>query len=183
MYSESCAQQQVPLTEGPLFVWRAVLALLPMLVTLMLLPVIAFASPPDPSWIAGIYDGVVDGDDVVMSVYDTVATSVGQQAHDERPPCQAEILFEQSADCVSKNCLTCGPRGPPLAQPMASSHVFVLPDSTPQSLAEETPFPPSQAASVGESRSAARSLELSSAISSSRSVFLPTRQGDHMTTS
>src|SRR5262244_1565564 len=169
MYSESCAQQQVPLTEGPLFVWRGVLTLLPVLVTLMLLPVIAFANPPDPSWVAGIYDGVVDGDDVVMSVYDTVATSVGQQAHNERPPCQAEILFEQGAHCVSKSCLTCGPRGPPLARPMASSHVFVPPDSTLQFLAEETPFPPSQAASVGESRSAARSLELSSAISSSRS--------------
>jgi|SRR5262245_14347581 len=144
MCSESCAQQQGPLTEGPLFVWRAVLTLLPMLVTLMLLPVIAFANPPDPSWIAGIYDGA-DGDDVVMSVDDTVATSVGRQAHDKRLPSQGEILFEQGARCVSKNCLTCGPRGPPLAQPMASSHVFVLPDSTPQSLAEEAPFPPSQA--------------------------------------
>jgi len=38
---------------------------------LILLPVIAFASPPDPSWIAGIYDGA-DGDDVVTFVYETV---------------------------------------------------------------------------------------------------------------
>ena len=149
MCSESYAQQQVPLTEGPLFVWRPVLTLLPMLVTLMLLPVIAFATPPDPSWIAGIYDGA-DGDDVVMtvvvmSVDDIVATSMGRQAHNKPFPSQAKILFEQGARRVSMNGLTCGPRGPPLARPMSSSHVLVLPDSTPQPLAEKTPFLPSQA--------------------------------------
>ena len=46
---------------------------------LVLLPAIAFASPPDPLWIAGIYDGA-DGDDVVTFVYETAgvgAASLG----------------------------------------------------------------------------------------------------------
>lgn len=38
-------------------------------VALILIVPIAFASPPDPSWIAGIYDGA-DGDEVVTLVYE-----------------------------------------------------------------------------------------------------------------
>src|SRR5262249_5637128 len=63
-------------------------ALLPVVLALVLLPAIAFASPPDPSWIAGIYDGA-DGDDVVSLVDDT--TAVGETT----PP---EILSSPSAD-------------------------------------------------------------------------------------
>jgi len=37
---------------------------------LILIAPIAFASPPDPAWIAGIYDDA-DGDDVVTLVYET----------------------------------------------------------------------------------------------------------------
>jgi hypothetical protein len=44
---------------------------LSIVVALILIAPIAFASPPDPSWIAGIYDGA-DGDDVVTLVYETV---------------------------------------------------------------------------------------------------------------
>src|SRR5215470_11889774 len=50
-----------------------------LVVTLILIAPIAFASPPDPIWIAGIYDGA-DGDDVVTLVYETVgveAASLG----------------------------------------------------------------------------------------------------------
>src|SRR5262249_26830815 len=52
---------------------------LSIVVTLILIAPIAFASPPDPSWIAGIYDGA-DGDDVVALVYETAgveAVSLG----------------------------------------------------------------------------------------------------------
>jgi len=48
--------------------------LLPVVLALILLPAIAFASPPDPSWIAGIYDAA-DGDDIVSLLYETSATS------------------------------------------------------------------------------------------------------------
>src|SRR5215831_8173422 len=43
---------------------------LSIIAALMLIAPIAFASPPDPLWIAGIYDGA-DGDDVVSLVYET----------------------------------------------------------------------------------------------------------------
>jgi hypothetical protein len=46
---------------------RALSPFLPIIVALILLPAVAFASPPDPSWIAGIYDGA-DGDDIVSLV-------------------------------------------------------------------------------------------------------------------
>ena len=48
---------------------RVGLTFLPVIVTLVLLPLIAFASAPDPAWITGIYDGV-DGDDIVTMVDD-----------------------------------------------------------------------------------------------------------------
>jgi hypothetical protein len=42
---------------------------------LLLLPGIAFASPPDPSWIEGIYDGA-DDDDIVTLITDNVTGDV-----------------------------------------------------------------------------------------------------------
>ena len=111
MCSESRSPPHVPVTEGPLFAWRAISALLPILVTLFL-PVIAFASPPDPSWIAGIYDGA-DGDDVVMTVYDTVATDGARLAPIPQLSGRAELLFERSARGVPNLCLVRAPRAPP----------------------------------------------------------------------
>jgi hypothetical protein len=49
---------------------------LPVALALVLLPAIAPASPPDPSWVVGIYDGA-DGDDVVTLIADNAATAVG----------------------------------------------------------------------------------------------------------
>src|SRR5215468_10111569 len=70
MRSGSCPRQQTPLPEPSWSMWRPIFTLLPIALALILLPVIAFASPPDPSWIAGIYDGA-DGDDIVTLVYET----------------------------------------------------------------------------------------------------------------
>src|SRR5262249_11733519 len=53
---------------------------LPILLTLILLPPIAFASPPDPSWIVGFYDGA-DGDDVVNLVYESSASNSAAPSH------------------------------------------------------------------------------------------------------
>jgi len=63
---------------------------------LVLLPAIAFANPPDPSWIAGIYDGA-DGDDVVTFVYE--AAGVGAAA-------LGSVL---SLSCSSNASLVSGP--------------------------------------------------------------------------
>src|SRR5215470_1263802 len=70
MQSGSCPRRQTPLPEPSRSIWRAILTLLPIAPALILLPAIAFASLPDPSWIAGIYDGA-DGDDIVSFVYET----------------------------------------------------------------------------------------------------------------
>ena len=59
-----------PLRWKPTFSSMQFPAFLLIIVALMLIAPIAFASPPDPSWIAGIYDGA-DGDDVVSLVYET----------------------------------------------------------------------------------------------------------------
>jgi len=72
MRSGSCQQQHTSPPELSFSVPRAIFTSLPVVVVLILLPMIAFASPPDPSWIAGIYDGA-DGDDLVTLVYETVA--------------------------------------------------------------------------------------------------------------
>ena len=49
--------------------WVVVTVLVP-------LPILAFASPPDPVWVPGIYDGA-DGDDIVTLVTETVASEDG----------------------------------------------------------------------------------------------------------
>ena len=67
----SCPRQPLSLPEPSRSTWRAISQSLPIVMALVLLPAIAFASPPDPSWIAGIYDGA-DGDDIVTFVYETV---------------------------------------------------------------------------------------------------------------
>ena len=66
----SCPRQPLSLPEPSRSISRAISPSLPIVMALILLPAIAFANPPDPSWIAGIYDGA-DGDDVVTFVYET----------------------------------------------------------------------------------------------------------------
>lgn len=46
------------------------LVVLPILVALVLLIPLAYASPPDPTWIAGLYDNA-DYDDVVLTATST----------------------------------------------------------------------------------------------------------------
>lgn len=45
-----------------------------LMTALIVLPGVAFASPPDSVWVPGIYDGA-DGDDVVQLVTETVASN------------------------------------------------------------------------------------------------------------
>src|SRR5262245_43007712 len=80
MRSGSYPRQQTPPPEPSRSMWRALFILLPIAPALILLPAIAFASPPDPSWIAGIYDGA-DGDDIVSLVYETLAAKTAAPSH------------------------------------------------------------------------------------------------------
>jgi len=72
MRSGACLLQHMSTAEPPSARGRATSTLLPVIVALILLPAIALASPPDPSWIAGMYDGG-DGDEIVILVYETTA--------------------------------------------------------------------------------------------------------------
>ena len=70
------------------------LAVTALLVTvgLALLPVLAYASPVDPSWIAGVWDAA-DSDDVVVLVGSVVkAVSASAVAHDRLEPRPAQLV-------------------------------------------------------------------------------------------
>src|SRR5215510_14342132 len=112
MRSGSCPRQQTPPPEPSRSTWRAILTLLPIALALILLPALAFASPPDPSWIAGIYDGA-DGDDIVNLVYETSAAKTAAPSHVGPLPCVLEISSEGLVRSAPANRFTRGPRAPP----------------------------------------------------------------------
>ena len=96
--------------------WRALAALLPRKVAigaLILLPTLGFASPPDPPWIAGIYDGA-DGDDIVNLVYDTAAAHMADGPHITARPCLRKLAPESIAQGVSSHRFAGKPRAPPV---------------------------------------------------------------------
>ena len=78
------------------------------------LPALAEASPPDPSWLAGIYDAA-DHDDVVVLIGSLVGCVVfaAFASADRLPPVAARVL--PPADSVSSPVLRApaGPRAPP----------------------------------------------------------------------
>ena len=80
-----------------------------------ILPALAYASPPDPSWLAGIYDDA-DYDDVVvlvMSATGTIALAVFAGVQ-ELPPLNEgapQITEDASAPLLRSPTR---PRGPPL---------------------------------------------------------------------
>jgi len=123
MRSGSCPRQQMPPTEPSRSMWRAMAASLPIAATLILLPAIAFASPPDRLWIAGIYDGA-DGDDLVTLVYETAASHPAVLAYVAPLPCLSDLPPERIVRGFSVGGLTPGPRAPPPLCSRVSAHVF-----------------------------------------------------------
>jgi hypothetical protein len=99
MRSAPCPRQQTPLIALSGSTGRVSSPLLLVVLALILLPAVAFASPPDSSWIAGIYDGA-DGDDIVTLVYETA----GVEAASTRPvpplPRSSEISIVSSPSTV-----------------------------------------------------------------------------------
>jgi hypothetical protein len=59
---------------------------LSLLAPLLVLVAMGYASPPDPSWIAGVYDAV-DLDDVIVFVISSPAAAGSLVVHDVRPSC------------------------------------------------------------------------------------------------
>jgi hypothetical protein len=123
MRSGSCPRQQTSLPEPSRSMWRAILTLLPIASAFILLPAIAFASPPDPSWIPGIYDGA-DGDDIVNLVYETSAAKTAAPAHVGPLPCLLEISLESLVRSAPGNRFTRGPRAPPARCYLEFASVF-----------------------------------------------------------
>ena len=123
MRSGSCPRQQMRLAEPLRSMGRALPALLPIIVAFILLPAIAFASPPDPSWIAGIYDGA-DGDDIVSLVYETAAAHAAERLHIGPLPWLADIPLENIVRGICDGRFTRGPRAPPLRSSAVHAHVF-----------------------------------------------------------
>ena len=104
---------------------RVNFTLLPVVLVLLLLPVIAFASPPDPSWIAGIYDAA-DADDIVILVYETTATSAPAPSPIPSLPCLLGISTKKVIPTLSDSQLAQGPRAPPAMFSPVSAHVFTF---------------------------------------------------------
>jgi len=144
MRSGSCPRQLRPPTEPSRSMWRAISTSLPIVAALILLPAIAFANPPDPSWIAGIYDGA-DSDDIVTRVYETVAINTAAPTHIAPLPGVSDISLESivgQAICAALalnvalrtasdfhgfpgGCSTRGPRAPPHLYSPALAHGFI----------------------------------------------------------
>src|SRR5215831_14920388 len=115
MCSGSCPHRHTPPPELSFSLRRAIFTSIPIVVVLILLPAIAFASPPDQLWIAGIYDGA-DGDESVSLVYETA----GVEATPTRPvpllPRSSEILVVSSPSSVHGPVACPSTRAPPAAQ-------------------------------------------------------------------
>ncbi len=126
MRSGSRPRQQMPLPEASPSLWRAISISLSIVVALILLPAIAFASPPDQLWIAGIYD-VADGDESVTLVYETA----GVEATPTRPvpllPRSSKILLVPSSSSVHSPTACPTTRAPPMAQDPISYSVRSCP--------------------------------------------------------
>jgi len=112
MRSGSCLRQPTPGTEPSRARWRTISTLLPV-VALILLPAIAFASPPDPSWIAGIFDGG-DGDDIVTLLYETAAADTAVRPHVAPLPCLPDMWLDGIVPCLSGKRFARNSRSPPL---------------------------------------------------------------------
>src|SRR5215467_12363230 len=121
----SCPRQPLSLPEPSRSTWRAISQSLPIVMALVLLPAIAFASPPDPSWIAGIYDGA-DGDDIVNLVYDTSAVTTAASSRIGPLHSMPGILIERITPRLPGRRFAQGPRAPPAVGSKVSVHDFTF---------------------------------------------------------
>ena len=108
----SCLRRQVSPREPRCSIERAVSASLSTIVALIVLPVIAFASPPDPSWDAGFYDDA-DGDDVITLVYEIAAVDLAAPSQVALLRCLPEVSLDGIVRGLPGCCSTHGPRSPP----------------------------------------------------------------------
>ena len=123
MRSGSCSRQHRPASEPSRSMRQAIATALPIVLALILLPAIAFSSPPDPSWIAGFYDSA-DGDDIVSLVYETSAANVSVPSHLGPLPCLLELSLAGTVYDIPGRHFTGGPRSPPVLRSPEFAYVF-----------------------------------------------------------
>ena len=80
---------------------------------MILIPAIAFASPLDPSWLGGVYNGA-DGDDVVSLINDLVAHKSADLPDMPAPSQFYKPSFTTKPDMISPYTSDRFTRGPPL---------------------------------------------------------------------
>jgi len=119
----SCPRHPLSPPEPSRSMRQAISAALPIVLALILLPTLAFASPPDPSWVAGFYDGA-DGDEIVSLVYETSAANDTALSHVGPLPCLLEISLEGIVCNIPDRHFTRGPRSPPILGPREFGSVF-----------------------------------------------------------
>jgi len=112
MRSEACRQQPMRSARPPSPQNWGISALLPIFVVLILVPTIAFASPPDPSWITGICDDA-DGDDIVLPDYQPIAAVAVSQQPFLSPLCLSERFLVSAPRSVEGVGAIPIARGPP----------------------------------------------------------------------
>ena len=88
-----------------------------LLSTLLLLTALAYASPPDPSWIGGLYDDG-DYDDIVILVASATGTVDSWSPLDVRPEwlCVATTTAAEARPPAAPGRRTPATRAPPLAE-------------------------------------------------------------------
>jgi len=121
--SGSCPRRHESSPEPSRSPLRAITSRLPIVLALIMLPAIAFASPPDPSWIAGFYEGG-DGDDVVNLIYETSAAGSAAPPHIGPVPCMLDISLGDIVHSAPGGPFTRGPRAPPVLCTPEFVHVF-----------------------------------------------------------
>src|SRR5215468_7680068 len=92
----SCPRQPLSPPVPSRSMQQSITAALPIALALILLPPLAFASPPDPSWVAGFYDDA-DGDDIVSLVCETSAANQATPSHLGPLPCLLEMYLDDIA--------------------------------------------------------------------------------------
>ena len=117
----SCPRQ--PLSPPSCSVRQAITAALPIALALILLPPMAFASPPDPSWVAGFYDDA-DGGNIVSLVCETSAANQAAPSHLGPLPCLLEMYLDTIVRNVPDRDFTRGPRSPPVLWSTEFATVF-----------------------------------------------------------
>ena len=126
----SCPRQPLSLPVPSRPVRQAIAAALPVVLALILLPPLAFASPPDPSWVAGFYDGA-DGDDIVSLIYETSAANQTAPTHLGPLPCLLDMYLDGIVRHVPDRHFPRGPRSPPVLRSPEFVSVFnALPPPT-----------------------------------------------------